>query len=751
MEKLAKSIIKFRWLIVSLVLVLTLFFGYQMRNLTINSDIFSSLPDSDPAASLYKQIGEEFGGNNMGLIVLETENVFNRETLEHIRQITDSLKIIQGVSTVTSLTNIIDIKSTEEGIEVGKLVDEYNLPETQDELDSLKSYVYSKDLYKGSIVSDDGTSTVIVFTLFQDVDNKILANEIKTMVLSLGFPEKFHFGGMPMMLDDISNLIISDIVWLIPIVFFIIALVLYLSFRSLKGIMLPLLNTGIAIIWTLGILVMAGYELTIISNIIPVVLLAVGSAYAIHVLNSFNINKLADRKQALISALSYIIIPVVLASVTTAIGFLSFVFGSYLTMIKDFGIFTAMGTLIALLLSIFFVPALVSAFSMYGKAKETDHEEKPGVLSGVILKPLVNLLFKHPKYIFTTWIIFIALSIGGTFLIKISVNIADYFKKDNETRVSEDILQKKFGGSAPIFVLFEGDMQDPEVLKTMIKTEKFMKENPFINFTQSVADLVEQMNDAMGEGKQIPDERAKIEQLWFLLDGQDIMPQIVSQDLDRGIIQSRFGSSKSEDINKYLDRMNAFIKENSTEDCKITLTGMTSVYMRINDSLVNSLYSSLTIAVIMVILIVGVILKSMSKGVYAAVPIIATIFLLFGVMGVFGIPLDIATVLVGSIVLGIGVDYSIHVISGFNFFMKVNNNDVAIAIEKTIMSSGKAVIINVLSVAAGFLVLIFSQLIPLQNFGILIAICMIGSGAGSLTLLPVILILVNRKRKIIAK
>ena len=708
MEKIAKSIIKFRWLIVTTVLLLTIFFGYQMKNISINSDIFSSLPDSDPAASLYKQIGEEFGGNNMGLIVLETNNVFDKEVLEHIRQITDTLKYIQGVSTVTSLTNIIDIKSTEEGIEVGKLVDEYNLPQTQEELDSLKKYIFSKDLYKGSIVSEDGTSTVIVFTLFQDVDNKSVANEIRTKILTLNLPETTHFGGMPMMLDDISNLILSDIIWLIPIVFIIIALVLFLSFRSLKGVLLPLMNTAIAIIWTLGILVMAGYELTIISNIIPVVLLAVGSAYTIHVLNSISLNKLVDRKQALISALTYIIIPVILASVTTAIGFLSFVFGSYLTMIKDFGIFTAIGTVIALILSIFFVPALISAFSMYSKTIKTDQQEKESVLSRVILKPLVNLLF-------ITWVVFIALSIGGTFLIKISVNIADYFKKDNETRISEDILQQKFGGSAPIFVLFEGDMQSPEVLETMIKTEKFMKEDQFISFTQSVADLVEQMNDAMGEGKKIPDERAKIEQLWFLLDGQDIMPQIVSDNLDRGIIQSRYGSSKSADINKYLERMNGFIQQNSTEECKITLTGMTSVYMKINDSLVNSLFSSLTIAVIMVILIVGVILKSISKGVYAAVPIIATIFLLFGCMGVFGIPLDIATVLVGSIVLGIGVDYSIHVITGFNFFMKVNNNDVASAIEKTILSSGKAVIINVLSVAAGFLVLIFSQLVPLQN------------------------------------
>jgi len=225
---------------------------------------------------------------------------------------------------------------------------------------------------------------------------------------------------------------------------------------------------------------------------------------------------LKDKKQALIKALVYVVIPVILAAATTAIGFISFVFGAYLTMIKDFGIFTAIGTLIALLLSIFFVPALISALSMNNKEIKDDQKEKQSILSHVILKPLVNLLFKHPKYTLTAWSIFLLLSIGGTFLIKTSVNMADYFKKDNPTRISEEVMQKKFGGSLPVFVSFKGDMQSPEVLKMMIKTEHFMKEDPNIAVTQSVADLVEQMNDAMGEGKSIPDDRAKIEQLWFL-------------------------------------------------------------------------------------------------------------------------------------------------------------------------------------------------------------------------------------------
>lgn len=749
MEKLTRIIIKLKWIIVASVLALTIFFGYQTKFLTINSDILSSLPDDDPVASLYKEIGTQFGGNDMGMIVLETDNVFKAEVLQHIKQITDSLKYTDGVSTVTSLTNILDIKSSEWGIEIGKLVDEYNLPNKQAQLDSLKNYVFSKEMYKGAIVSEDGTASVVMFTLLPDADKQAVAKEIKSKIENLNLPEKLYFGGLPMMMNDISDLILADIVWLLPIVFVIIALILLLSFKSFRGVLLPLLTAGIAVIWTIGIMVVTGYELTIISNIIPVVLLAVGSAYTIHVLNSINQSKEKDRKQALIKALTYIIVPVILAAVTTAIGFVSFVFGAYLTMIKDFGIFTAVGTLIALLLSILFVPALISAFSMYRKKIETDQPERENILTHKILQLLVNLLFKHPKYSLTAWGIILGLSISGMFFIKTSVNMADYFKKDNPTRISEDVMQKKFGGSLPVFVVFEGDMQSPEVLKMMIKTEHFMKEDPNIDMTQSVADLVEQMNDAMGEGKMIPEDKAKIEQLWFLLDGQDVMSQLVSEDLDKGIIQSRFASVDSKNINEFTSKMNKFIQENKSENVKIELTGMPSVYVKLNDSLIQSQFSSLILALVMVLLIVGLMLRSISKGVYAIIPIIATIMILFGFMGITGIPLDIATVLVGSIALGIGIDYSIHIITGFNFHLK-ETGDAEKAIEKTILSSGKAVIINVISVAAGFLVLIFSQIVPLQNFGILVAISMFGSGIGALTLLPIILILANRKRKIVA-
>lgn len=745
MENLAQAILKYRWLIIVIVLLLTGILGYQIKNVKINSDIISSLPDDDPDAALFKKIGEQFGGNNMGIVILETDNIYTTEVLEHVRMLTDTIREIEGISAITSLTNIIDIKGDEFGFEVGNLVDEYDIPTTQEAFDKLRDRVLSKDMYKGTIVSEDGTATVIIFTLFDDADIQTVARTVRAKTEQLNLPENIYYVGSPMLVTYISDLMQGDLMRLIPIAFLVIAIVLFFGFRSARGVILPLLTAAIAIVWTVGIMVIFGFEMSMISNNMPIIILAVGSAYTIHVLNKINQIKEKDPRKAIIEALTYIIIPVILAALTTAIGFLSFVFGAYLEMIMAFGLFTALGTLFACLLSIFLAPALVA--TTLKTTNSNNQKIRKSYLSTNVLAPLNNLLFKHPKYILTAWSILILISIGGTFLIERSVDIKEYFKKNNPTRLAENIMQNKFGGSKPIFVLFKGDMQSPEVLKTMIRMEEYMKASPDIQSTQSVADLIMDLNDVLGEGRQIPNDQDMIEQLWFLLDGNEIMSRFVSDDLDEGIILSKFISPDNKSKIAFGEYIHEFIDKNSTEDCQIEITGMPFVDVTMDKSLINSQMGSLTIAIIFVIIIVGLILRSLASGIYATIPIIAAIIILFGVMGFAGISLNIATVLVASVALGIGIDYSIHVISLFNHSKKTHGN-VKQAMEDTIMISGKAIVINVISVSAGFLVLLFSEMVPLQYFGLLIALSMVGSSQGALTLLPVILILVNRKQKV---
>ena len=743
MDKFSKFVIKIKWLVIIFVIAVTVLLGYQIRYIKINSDVISSLPSDDKDAVLLKKIGDKFGGNRMGMVILDCENVFTTQVLEHVKQITDSLTQTKGISSVSSLTNAIDIKESEEGMDIGRLVDEYDLPDSPDELARLKDRALSNEMYKGAIVSEDGTATIVIFTLYDDADIQEVAQAVKEKTGAMNLPEKIYYAGSPMMITSISRLISSDLALLFPIALLVIAVVLFISFRSFRGVILPLLVCLISIVWAIGIMALGGYEMSMVSNNIPIVLLAVGSAYAIHVLNRIAQVKETDSKQAIITALSSVAIPVILAAVTTMAGFLSFIFGSYLKMIRDFGLFTALGTCFAVFLSLFFVPSVLSVISLKTKSNTTSIQTTSNLYKYFLL-PLQNLLNSRPKQIIWTWVVLATVAILGITMIERNVDIRNYFKKENPTRIAEDIMTKKFGGTKPIFVLFKGDVQSPEVLKTMVKMEDYMKQHDGVVTTQSIGGLVSKINGAFGDGPGIPDEKETIEQLWFLLDGNDNLKKLVSDELDEAIIISKFVISDNKAKIEFAKYMQKFIDENSTETCTIAVTGMPYIDVTMDRSLINSQIGSLIIAVIFVIFIVGLLLRSMWSGLYAAIPIVASIIMLFGFMGYAGIPLNIGTVLVASVAVGIGIDYSIHVISHFKDGIR-KGETVAEALHETISISGKAIIINLFSVSAGFLVLLFSQMVPLEYFGLLIALSMFASGLGALTLLPSILILTNKK------
>jgi predicted RND superfamily exporter protein len=462
------------------------------------------------------------------------------------------------------------------------------------------------------------------------------------------------------------------------------------------------------------------------------------------VLNRINQCREKDFRKAIRKALGHIFIPVSLAALTTMIGFVSFIFGAYLKMIRDFGLITAMGTFFAALLALFFIPALLAAFPPK-VIKKTPTKPVKSYLNDYVLTPITRLIFKHPKYILTTWILLILISLSGAFSIRRSVDVRDYFKKSNPERIAENIMNQKFGGTKPVFLQFTGDMQSPKVLKTMKKAEDYLEKSPSITSSQSIADIIIQLNGVLSGKYKIPDSETAIGQLWFLLDGNKNISQLVSEDMDKGVVVAKFngkGNHAAADFAKY---MKPFLAQNSRPGCKIQITGMPFINAEMDQSLLNSQIVSLVIATIFVIGIVSLILWSFTKGLLASIPIIVTIIILFGTMGLTGIPLNMVTVLVASIAMGIGIDYSIHFITQFHDRIK-NGFSVQDAISDTMKISGKAILINFSSVAGGFLVLAFSKLVPMQYFGILVALSMLSSSLGALTLMPVILIIRNKKQ-----
>jgi hypothetical protein len=300
------------------------------------------------------------------------------------------------------------------------------------------------------------------------------------------------------------------------------------------------------------------------------VLIAVGSAYTIHVMNRITESAAKDPLVAIKTGLAYVIIPVFLAALTTMAGFLSFIAGSYLRMIQFFGVFTAMGVLFALLLSVTFIPALMAVSSK--KRIDGNHtaESRSRWLNG-FLDWIRKSVTSHRRTVLLTWMLLITAGIVGACLVERKVDFLDYFRKDSPTRVTEKVMREKLTGTYPVYILVEGNVQDPYVLNTMRETATFLENFPEIRHTQSVADLIERMNDVMGEGMTIPDDEAKIQQLWFLLEGQDIMEQLVSFDLQEGLITANYSSTDTRLISRFVDDAAQYLAVHSSDRYRITI------------------------------------------------------------------------------------------------------------------------------------------------------------------------------------
>ncbi len=745
MERLSNIAVKYRWAILVIVSIITVYFGYQLQFLKVDSDVVNSLPKDDPEVKLFNEVGERFGGNQMGIIILEADNVLDPDVLKDIEHITDTLSNIKGVLSVTSLTNMMNINAEGDNFEVGNLINDSNRPKNREEADQLKGKITSNQMVAGTIISKDATATVIIFMFEDGVDADKVSENIMEVIENLHFPEKIYYAGSSFLTRYVAKVVSHDLITLIPISFFLIALILYLSFHSIRGIVLPLLTAGLAIIWSMGIFEMAGLKLSMVSNNVPIIILAVGSAYAIHILNRVNQCEIKDTKKAIAKSLSFMILPVSLTALTTMVGFLSFVFGAYLKLIRDFGLLASMGTFFAALLALTFVPALLAVLPPKKvRTGKILSGKRASLLTDRFLIPLNRAVINHRYRVLSGWIIVFAISVIGIFMIKRSVSVSGYFKSHHPASIAEEIMADKFGGTKPVFVVFKGDMQSPEVLKRMRETEVYMKNSPYISSTQSIADVVAKLNKAMGGEDKIPDEEGEVGQLWFLLDQQESLNRLVTPDLDQGIIIAKYIDNEKNNIKAFRKYMQSYFKEHASENYTIEMTGMPFVNAQLDKSLLRSQLVSLVTAVLLVMALVSLMFVSFTEGLFGSIPIIATIGILYGIMGWTGIPLNIVTVLVASIAMGIGIDYSIHFISHFNRSVKIYGS-VESAVEETILLSGKAIMINFISVSAGFLVLIFSSLVPMIYFGILIALSMLGSSMGALTLLPAI-ILISKKR-----
>ena len=749
MGRLADWIIKRPWITLVALLVVTAFFLAGIPRLAIDNSVDSMLPSDHPARLLYDEVNDTFGGTDVMVVALESDDIFGEHALAQIANLTDAFGRIPGVDEVVSLSTAKRMDGEEGTLIVRDLMDV--IPADDEARDALRDYVLNQELYVNNIISGDGRFAGIVVELLPDVDDSAVYSQLIQVVDEQENADSIYVAGGPAVNAEMTSSMKADLVRLIPFVVLVLAVVLYLSLRTLSGVVLPLAVVLLTVIWTAGLMAWLGIPMAMISTTLPVMLIAIGVADAIHILTDYyaSLRSGEAKRSAIRSVVRHIGLAIVLTSVTTLVGFLSLA-TSPVQQVMQFGLFVGFGVMAALVITLTLIPA---ALEIGRGPRVSDTKKRRKRSRRAPLELLGRLVVKRRRAILVIGgVLFVLAAIGATQL-TVETNTLRFFRPETPIRQATEVADQSFGGSENLSVVVGGDIKSPDVLNGMLEFQAWADGLDAVGYTASIADYVSQINEALHDNdpmeRVIPDTRNAVAQeilLYEMSGDPSDFARVVNYNYERARIILRMESLSSVELGGLVESVETQAADSSGGDFDVDVTGSTYLFKVLTDLLVNGQILSLVVSLLGVALVVGLIFRSVRFGLLSMIPLGFTITFNFGIMGWLGIPLDTATTMLASIAIGIGVDYTVHFLSRFRRGRN-EGREAAGAVADTIQTTGKAIVFNMLAVAAGFAVLLLSSFGPIATLGAMVALSMGISGLAALTLLPTALLTTERPRR----
>jgi len=504
-------------LIAGAVAVITVFFALQLPKVELDNNNIRFLPEKNQAKIISNYIDDAFGGQVIILVGLERpyKSIFDREFLQRIKEFSLAVEKVAFVKSINSIMSTQYITGDAESIIVSDLVPD-DFSGTQDEIAELKRRIGSWDLFRGSIVSDDlaATQVLITFDVFtEDFSRPEVVqslNKIKRLAGEIFTKEEIvYFAGQPILNATINESIIMDNLVLIPLVILVVLFVLYFSFRRFIFIILPLLTVAIAVIWTIGLTTMFGVKLSVITTILPVILVAVGHAYGVHIITHYvrdirkDIQNVDEHKIIVFELMKKMIKPVSLAAITTITGFLSFCFTPIVPM-QEFGMCASLGVLTVYIVVMFFIPAMLllrgpRILKLQQAGDNYNHVvNKSDNFSNLIANIFLGIAEKKKLVLFIAAVLVI-ISIIGLLNVVVDNSVVDFFRKETEISRSDSFIRKHFGGSRDINIAFRAgtteEILHPVVLSAVDNLSQYLTKNvPNVGKVTGFTDIIKRIN-----------------------------------------------------------------------------------------------------------------------------------------------------------------------------------------------------------------------------------------------------------------
>lgn len=766
---LARLVIRYRFFFTVLPLLVTVFFIFILKDLTIQSSVQDFIPQKHPFVEVNNQLMKVFGGLNQVSIALEPKSgdIFQTPLLEKVVRITNQLYYLEGVNIgrIVSLSarKIKRVEGTEEGFKVTHLMRE--APNTPEEMKFLKQSIMRNNLVYGPIVAKDFSATQIILDFYPEVPSKKIFRSINQIIeKEKDENTNFYLAGRPI-LEGWLNYYLPKLLSVFLGTLLIMFLLLLFAFRSKRGILLPFLSALMGVIWGLGVLRLLGYRLDPTTTLVPFLILAIGISHSIQFIKRYyeeiKSNPL-DRRQAAENTLAALSNPVRASLFTDGLGFLS-LWIVPLAMIKTLAIAAGAGVLSLYLTVVTFIPAVLTYLPLPVK-REVEREESPNIVDA-ILKSLA-VISNHSGLRKIILLLFLGLTLTGIkgitqLVIGDNEEGTALLYPDSPYNQAEKFINEKFTGVNPYYIFVEGKEEealiDWKLLKEMDSLQNYLiKKIPEIGNAISLVDYIKGLNCVMHQNNPqyftIPENNGTIAEYLFLYSISgfpgDFDP-VLSPDYKYANIKFDLKDHRADTINRTIEATQQWIKhEHKSKKADFKLAGgLIGTTAAVNEIIRQYTFSNILLVFALVLLRISLALRSLIGGLFLFIPLTFSIILTFGILGISGVNLTVETLPVAAMGIGLGIDYSIYIAARIReeIIRGKGNPNFSAAIQNALVTSGKAVFFTGMVVSIGVFSWIFSSIKFQAKLGGALGGLLILNMLSALILLPLFVMIIKPK------
>ncbi|MBI4516975.1 MAG: MMPL family transporter [Deltaproteobacteria bacterium] len=740
-------------------LLMTAALGLFAARIEIESSLESVLPAGDPEIAYYAGVRAAFGSDDVAVVGLLAPDIFASATLAKIASLTEAIAGIEGVERVLSLTNAVDPAA--DVFDPPRLLP--RLPPSAAAIAALKHKLASTPLYGKNLVSGDfrGAAINVFFKNLTDAQYLSLGvdQKIRGLLAAAGGPERMYYTGAAHVKQAAVELMRRDLLRFTPVALVLVLLVLWLSFWTIRGVLLPAVSVLLALVWTLGFMVLAGKAITLGTFILPPLLIVVGSSFGIHMMARYyeQVEAGAERELLVVRAFERVWLPLVVSALTMVIGFGSLAVNR-ITAIWDLGIFAVVGVVCLTVTSLTVIPALLQLLP----AERRTQPRRISLWLAASLTRLGQGAFVSRRVIL--WGAAAAALVAGLGIrsIRVDSDFLYYFDPASEVRQANETINREVVGSNPFYLVIEGSgagaLKRWEVLKLIKDLQTFLATLPGVSSSLSVADYLELLDAGLSksaEGDILLDEQGRIvaaapaASLWeeparlpavlsLVSTSPATFSSVVTPDFRRANVLVRTELSGSRRIADTLAAVRAYVAEHFPAEVQVHPTGNLVLLTGSTADIVAGQIKSLSLALAVIFVVMALMFLSVKVGLLAMLPNVLPIAIFFGVMGWLGILLNLGTSLIAAIALGIAVDSTIHYMARLNLELRGETDQAAVLV-RTLRLVGEPIIFTTVALFFGFLTFAGSSFVPIQNFGMLAGVTMAAALGTNLVLLPALL------------